>query len=152
MSLKQFIPFIWFFVTISSFAFGCYDILRNRKKIKYWYLGKGIVCGFKEGLISGGAKSRSLTVYALKVIFTAKDGRQIKFTDSSFRNKPYFQIDEEVSILYNPDNFDEACVYRSSWDFYSGSIWIITISLFLTFIGILWMLMFGSNMGFNEIP
>ena len=58
------------------------------------------------------------TTYAPKVRFKALDGSEIVFTERLSTNPPGYEIDEEVTVLYDPHDYQRARVFKSKWRVY----------------------------------
>jgi hypothetical protein len=58
------------------------------------------------------------TTYAPKVRFKALDGREIVFTERLSTNPPGYEINEQVTVLYDPHDYQRARVFKSKWRVY----------------------------------
>ena len=64
------------------------------------------------------SRSPKRTTYAPKVRFKAIDGREIVFTETLSTNPPGYEIDEQVTVFYDPHDYQRARVFKSKWRVY----------------------------------
>ena len=64
------------------------------------------------------SRSPKRTTYAPKVRFNAMDGREIVFTETLSTNPPGYEVNEQVTVLYDPQDYQRARVFKSKWRVY----------------------------------
>lgn len=64
------------------------------------------------------SRSPKRTTYSPKVRFKAIDGREIVFTETLSTNPPGYEINEQVTVLYDPHDYQRARVFKSKWRIY----------------------------------
>jgi hypothetical protein len=52
------------------------------------------------------------------VRFRAIDGSEIEFTEALSTRPPGYEIDEQVTVLYDPENYQRARVFKTKWRLY----------------------------------
>ncbi|MGZ9235889.1 MAG: DUF3592 domain-containing protein, partial [Anaerolineales bacterium] len=50
--------------------------------------------------------------------FKAIDGSQIEFTEALSTRPPGYEVNEEVTVLYDPHNYQRARVFKTKWRLY----------------------------------
>lgn len=93
------------------------------------------------------SRSPKRTTYAPKVRFKAIDGSEIVFTETLSTNPPGYEINEQVTVLYDPDDYQRARVFKSKWRVYyfallPGGLGVI---FFIVYLIVLFMLGFDSR-------
>ena len=89
------------------------------------------------------SRSPQRTTYSPKVRFKAIDGSEILFTEPLFTNPPGYEINEQVTVLYDPHNYQRARVFKSKWRIYYfallfgglGSVFFIIYMIVLLTLG-----------------
>jgi hypothetical protein len=46
------------------------------------------------------------------------DGSEIEFTESLSTRPPGYEINEQVTVLYDPENYQQARVFKTKWRLY----------------------------------
>lgn len=64
------------------------------------------------------SRSPRRTTYAPRVRFKALDGSEIVFTETLSTNPPGYEINEQVTVLYDPHDYQRARVFKSKWRVY----------------------------------
>ena len=64
------------------------------------------------------SRSPKRTTYSPKVRFKALDGGEIVFTEPLSTNPPGYEINEQVTVLYDPHDYQRARVFKSKWRVY----------------------------------
>ena len=64
------------------------------------------------------SRSSKRTTYSPKVRFKALDGGEIVFTEPLSTNPPGYEINEQVTVLYDPHDYQRARVFKSKWRVY----------------------------------
>ena len=64
------------------------------------------------------SRSPRRTTYAPKVRFKTLDGSEIVFTETLSTSPPGYEIDEQVTVLYDPHDYQRARVFKSKWRVY----------------------------------
>ena len=58
------------------------------------------------------------TTYSPMVRFKAMDGSEIVFTEPLATNPPGYELNEQVTVLYDPHDYQRARVFKSKWRIY----------------------------------
>jgi hypothetical protein len=90
--------------------------------------------------------SEDSNVYYPLVKFQTENGKEIKFKSSFGTNPPAYQVGEEVSIIYLPDNPNKAQI-NSFWSLWFLSILLLGMGTVFTAIGFgfLWWIIFPKK-------
>ena len=108
----------------NSFLILCYLIISVGLIIAgliHWYRTKRFIetaqrtIGTVIDLVSISPKK---TTYSPKVRFKAMDGSEILFTEPLATNPPGYELNEQVTVLYDPHDYQRARVFKSKWRIY----------------------------------
>ena len=64
------------------------------------------------------SRSPKQTTYSPKVRFKAIDGSEIVFTETLSTNPPGYELNEQVTVLYDAHDYQRARVFKSNWRIY----------------------------------
>ena len=86
-------------------------------------------------------------MYSPMVRFKAIDGSEIVFTETLATRPPGYEINEQVTVLYDPHNYQRARVFKTKWRIYYYALLLggLGTIFFIVYIIVLFMLGFGSR-------
>jgi hypothetical protein len=99
-------------VSLILIVVGVVNWVRTRQFVETAQRTTGTVIAFVP------RQGRRGPTYSPTVRFKAIDGSVIEFTESLSTRPPGYEIDEEVTVLYDPQDNRRARVFKSTWRLY----------------------------------
>lgn len=91
---------------------GLVNWYRLRQFVQTAQRTTGIVIDF----VPRGGRGRP--TYSPTVRFKTIEGREVEFTEALSSRPPGYEINEQVPVLYDPENPEHARVFKSHWRLY----------------------------------
>ena len=117
---------------------GFFFLYRTRRIINNYHRAEGKVMALEA------RESDTAGSYSPFVRFTARDGREIEFLESRASTNPDFQVGQQVTVLYNPKNFNQARLLTSKWEMYYSAILLLGLGTVFLLSGVLMAVVFGA--------
>jgi len=115
---KKFLGVIFTFAALVMLYFSWHTYNATNEFLETAQSAPGIVVDFDTRHSSSSSSSGSSTTYAPIVEYTHPEtGQTIRFTSSASSNPPAFDGGEEVTVLYSPDDPEDARIdsFMSLW-------------------------------------
>ena len=116
-------------------SFGFFGLWRDYQSTQY-YTAKatGMVAGETVRNYAGEINNRVTYNYDTLIRFTTQEGKPIKFYDHQYEHNPFFVVDQQVPVLYDPRNPQNAELEGTKKSARTGAI--VTLVVGLLFFGI----------------
>lgn len=103
---------VYLIVSVLFIAIGVANWYRTKRFVERAHRTTGTVIELIE------RKTRRMRTYSPTVRFTTLDGRKVKFTEPLSTRPAGYEIDEQVTVLYDPEDPQQARVFKKSWRLY----------------------------------
>lgn len=109
--IKTIVALILAIVGLPFFCIGLSEAFQNKKQLETFVSTDGTVVGNYYSTVSDGTNVTG--AYQPTIEFFTTEGNKIRFTDGAGSLPPDYETGEQVKVLYNPANQNEARI--NSW-------------------------------------
>lgn len=125
-------------ISVALIVAGLINWYRTKKFIETAQRTTGIVI---ELVTRSGRKGPT---YSPTVRFKAIDGSEIVFTETLSTRPPGYEINEQVTVLYDPNNYQRARIFKTKWRIYYYALLLVGLGTVFFIVYIIVLLTLGN--------